>query len=166
MADARIGAELAARVAAAWPDILDRISEGETIPGACAVHGLKRAHVRAWRVADPERLQEWNDARVASADAFADEALATARNTEVDAAYARVLVDTLKWAAAKRNPDHYADRSRHDINVKTLDLGPILARAEARLAAQRVIEGEVLRPALGAVQQSADSELDLANSLF
>jgi hypothetical protein len=67
---------------------------------------------------------------------------------------------------AKRDPDRYADRSRHDINVKTLDLGPILARAEARLAAQRVVEGEVLRPALGAVQQSADSELELAKSLF
>src|SRR3990167_8868336 len=112
MADARIGAQLAARGAAASPDILDRISEGATIPAACAEHGLKRAHVRAWRVVDPERLREWEDARVASADAFADEALATARNTKVDAAYARVLVDTLKWAAAKRNPDHYAEIGR------------------------------------------------------
>jgi hypothetical protein len=49
---------------------------------------------------------------------------------------------------AKRDPDRYADRSRHDINVKTLDLTPILQRAEARLAlaqaAGQVIEGVVL----------------------
>ena len=144
----RIGAETAAKCAAAWPDVLARIAGGSTIAEAVAAHGLEPQHLFAFRTGDEQRRQAWEDARRASADSFADEALATARNADLDSAHARVLTDTLKWAAAKRNPDHYADRSRHDVNVKSLDLTPILERAEARLqlaqAAGRVVEGIVL----------------------
>jgi hypothetical protein len=45
-------------------------------------------------------------------------------------------VDTLKWAAAKRNPDHYSDRTRVDVR-QTVDYAGILSRAELRLAQMR-----------------------------
>jgi len=128
--------------------VVARIANGQDIDQAVEAHGLTSNALWAFRAGREDLQAEWTEARLASADSFADEALRTARDSDLDPAHARVLVDTLKWAAAKRNPDHYADRSRHDINVKTLDLTPILQRAEARLAlaqaAGQVIEGVVL----------------------
>jgi hypothetical protein len=66
-----------------------------------------------------------------------------------------VKCNVLQWAAEKRDPERYAPRSKHDLTVKTLDLSPILLRAEQRLAASRVIQGEVLRPLL-TVRTAAD----------
>jgi hypothetical protein len=162
----RISTTTAEKCAAAWPEILPRLRDGELVTKVAAAYELTRSELWAYRNASPELRAEWADAMVDSSDALCETALETASNTDIDPKRARVLCDLLMLVAEKRNPERYAQRSRHDINVKTLDLGPILARAEARLAAQRVIEGEVLRPALGAVQQSADPELDIANSLF
>lgn len=159
-----------ARIAAAWPEMLDEIAAGALCREVLTDRGLSKTSVRRYRLADPARVAEWREAIADSAADLNDEHLATARNTDMDPSRMRAKLNALEWQMAKRDPDRYADRSRHDINVKTLDLGPILARAEARLAAQRVVEGEVLRPALGAVRKQED-ELDAvvaeqANSLF
>jgi hypothetical protein len=155
-----------ARIEAAWQDMLDEIAAGALCRDVLAERGLSKTSVRRYRMADAQRVADWREAIADSAVELNDEHLATLRNTDMDPSRMRAKLNGLEWQMAKRDPDRYADRSRHDINVKTLDLGPILARAEARLAAQRVIEGEVLRPALDAPQQSADSELELAKSLF
>jgi terminase small subunit-like protein len=109
----------------------------------------------AYRTDSEELRGKWNDALRDSADSLFDEALQTARDSKLDSRHARVKCAVLQWAAEKRDPDRYAPRSKHDLTVKTLDLSPILARAEARLAASRIIEGEVLRPML-AVRTAAD----------
>jgi len=154
----RISAETAARIAPVWSEICERIAAGELVQTVAVDYGLSRAMLWAFRAGDDARMKEWAGAMVGSADAYFDEAIETARNPEVDPKRARVLCNVLMLAAEKRDPDRYAQRSRHDLNIKTLDLGPILARAEARLAASRVIEGEVLRPALtnDATQQTRD----------
>ena len=166
----RISDETRQACAAAWDDILAAIEGGELIADACRAHGLKESHVRAYKRDDPELGRQWNDARRDSAGQLEDEALATVRNSNVDAAYARVLVDTLKWAAAKRNPDHYAERTRQDINVKTLDYSAILARAEARLAQQRapaLIDGRTGALLPDIAGDALDAVLsDAAKSLF
>lgn len=122
--------------AAAWDDVLARIEAGELIDQATAEHGLNRNIMVAYARSDPALLDQWRGAREASASALEERALATASNRDLDPAHARVYVDTLKWAAAKRNPDHYSDRTRVDVR-QTVDFAGILARAEGRLAELR-----------------------------
>ena len=144
----RIGAETAAKCAAAWPDVLARLNDGETVKAICASLELTPNMLWAFRAAEPDRRQAWEDAMRDSAMALVDEAMDTARNDDIDPNRARVRCNVLQWAAEKRDPERYAQRSRHDVNVKSLDLTPILERAEARLqlaqAAGRVVEGIVL----------------------
>jgi len=145
----------------AWPDILASIEAGELIARSCAEYGLTVQCLMAYKRDSAELGRQWTAARAASASALEEMALETVSNSAIDSSYARVRVDTLKWAAAKRNPDHYADRSRHDINVRTIDYTQVLQRAERRLAAQaagQVIEAEVLRPALAAITHSSESD--------
>lgn len=57
-------------------------------------------------------------ARIISAGALEDEALTVARASTAETYGAdRVLIDTLKWAAAKRYPKEYGDRVTQDVNV-------------------------------------------------
>ncbi|TFH48661.1 MAG: hypothetical protein E4H01_05915 [Lysobacterales bacterium] len=145
----RIGPEKRARAAAAWPDILQQLATGATVLDACKAHGLERGHLWAYRADNPDLRQQWNDAMRDSADALFDEALDTARNSQLDSRHARNKCNVLQWAAEKRDPDRYAPRSRHDLTVRTLDLSPILLRAEQRLALARTVEGVVIgAPAL------------------
>ena len=144
----RIGAEQAAKVAAVWPDVLSRLRVGELVSVVAESYDLSRGDLWAYRNADPNLRGAWADAMLDSADALCEIALETASNTDIDAKRAQVMCNMLMLVAEKRNPERYAQRSRHDINVKTLDLTPILQRAEARLAlaqaAGQVIEGVVL----------------------
>ena len=144
----RISVETAARIAAAWPALLDALAAGQVMAPVYAAAGFSADMVRCWRAQDQARETEWDKAREQSADALADMALAVANNDKVDPAHARVRIDTYKWAAAKRNPRAYSDKATLDVNVKTVDLTRIIEAANARLAAAqvaRVVEGEVVR---------------------
>ena len=159
----RIGIETVEKCAAAWSDVLPRLRDGELVSKVAEEYGLTRAHLWAYRNADPGLRAEWAEAMLDSADALAEIALETARNTDIDSRRARVMCDMLMLVAAKRNPERYADRSRHDINVRTIDYTQVLQRAERRLAAQaagQVIEAEVLRPALAAMRDSSESDAE------
>ena len=155
MADCRIGAETAARIAAAWPDLLNEIAAGAEVRKALSSAGITRGMIRAYLAETPGARAQWDDAREASADAFMDEALAVAMDniSKDDASHARTRIDTLKWAARIRNPRLYGDKAQLDVNVRTVDLTRIIEAANARLAAAqapRVVEGEVMRAALPA----------------
>lgn len=146
MTTARIGDATRAQVAVAWSDLLDQLAAGELMAPVYLKHGLTRDSVRCWRAENPEREKEWDAAREQSADAYAERALEVAYNGGSNPAHARVMVDTLKWAAAKRNPRAYSDRVDHNVTVKTIDLTRIIEAANARLAAAhagRIIEHEV-----------------------
>lgn len=135
--------EVAAKVAAAFPDILQAISNGARVDQTCALHGLDRRIVWQYWSTDPQRRTQWYDAMKESADAFADKALDAAENASRDAKAARVQLATYQWLAEKRDPDRYGQRMRTDVNIKTVDLTKIIQDANARLiAAQqgRVIE--------------------------
>lgn len=156
MAD-RIGPETRERIRQAWPTILADIAAGELVGPSIAKHGLSNGELRAWRATEPGTQDEWEAAREASADAFADMALQVASSPAKDAAHARTYVDTLKWAARTRNPRRYGEKQQVDLNVRTIDLTRIIADANARLSAarQQAIEGEVLRQALPAPELDA-----------
>lgn len=176
----RISPELAARVRAAWPELLSAVESGARMDHAIAAAGLKREWVRAFKVLEPGAQAEWEDAREHSADAFSDEGLEIARNryttlqpgepgnekgieplvVRVDPAAARVHLDYLKWMAAKRNPRAYSDKAQLDVNVKTIDLTRIISEANARLAAgraPRILEHVVDQ----AIEHSASKLLEL-----
>lgn len=145
------------RIARAWSDILADIAAGELVKEAHGKRNISRGEIRAFLARAPARRIEWDEAREASADAFADEALEVSRTpntTQVEASDARTRIDTLKWAARIRNPRLYGDRNTVDLNVRTVDLTRIISDANARLEASkalgRVIEGEVIRQALPA----------------
>lgn len=174
--------ELKAKCAAAWSDILARIADGGTIEAACKAHGLAKESLRQYRAGNPQLMQAWEDARLASADSFFEEAMAVARDPHIDVVvlkdeageplldaenrprtqqvrrYAdstRVLVDTLKWAAAKRNPRVYNDKSSIDVNVKTVDLTAIIRDANARLAAAK--HGQIIDGTYNRVPEATDA---------
>ena len=141
----RIGAETAARIAAAWPGVLNAIAAGELVRDALNSAAISRGMLRAYLAGDAGAKREWDEAREASADAFMDQALDVANNRTDDATHARTRIDTLKWAARIRNPRLYGDKAQLDVNVRTIDLTRIIEAANARLAearAGRVIEHE------------------------
>ena len=143
----RLGEELKARIAAAWPAICDAVSEGAHVGDTFKRYGFTRGQCAAFQSYSPEGRADWEKAREASADSFFDQAQAIANSPGPDAKIARVKLQALQWLAGKRNPRAYGDRSVVDLNVRSVDLTRIISDANARLAAARVIEGQVV-PAL------------------
>ena len=68
----RIGPDTEARIAAAWPDILEQIADGAEVRRALADAGFTRGMVRAYLANTPGARAQWDDAREASADAYFD----------------------------------------------------------------------------------------------
>ena len=135
------------RIAKAWPELMDTLANGQLVHVALAAAGISRDQMRAYKAGNPQACKEWDMAREDSADAFMDDALATANNPALDPAHARVKVDTLKWAARIRNPRLYGDKAQLDVNVRTVDLTRIIQDANARLAAAqagRIIDAQVI----------------------
>lgn len=93
--------------------LCQRIADGENVLDVCNDPGMPAwSTLCGWRVRNPDFAAAYARARVASAEALEMAALrksmeATDKDT---AAAARVQVDALKWAAAKRNPRIYGDR--------------------------------------------------------
>jgi hypothetical protein len=160
----RLGPETVARIEAAWLDLIETVASGGLIGAGIRAKGLTPDQVRVYRTTNPQAAKEWEEARIQSADAFADEIQATIDNRELDSQFARVRVDSLKWLASKRNPRIYSDKAIIDMNVRAVDLTQIIRDAQLRLAqarAGRLVNGESERvlddaPALG---------LELANIL-
>lgn len=132
------------KVAAAFPDILQAIRDGARVDLTCAAHGLDRRTVWAYWSNTPALRAAWYDAMKESADAFLDKAMDAAENAGRDAKAARVQLAAYQWIAEKRDPERYGQRTRTDLNIKTIDLTRIIQDANARLAAVnsgRIIEG-------------------------
>jgi hypothetical protein len=147
----RISAETSARIAQAWPGLLDAIAGGSQVKDALAKANISRDMVRAYLRDVAGARQEWDEAREASAEEFFDQAQDIACNAQTDPASARVRLAALQWLASKRNPRVYGERAQLDVNVRTVDLTRIIQDANARLAAAhagRIIEGVIVRPAL------------------
>jgi len=143
MANTRISQETRARMFAAWEGILGKVADGALVGKTLESAGFSREMLRAF-LYDPERKKEWDTARELSADAFFDQAQEIANSCDADPKAARVRLQALMWLASKRNPRVYSEKAQLDINVRTLDLTPIISAANARLAASRVpmvIEG-------------------------
>lgn len=133
----RISAETIARLTASWELLLQDVADGKPIQAAIRARGFSPDMVRAYKRDVANAREQWDDARQQSADAFADEILATIDNSGMDPQHARVRVDALKWLAAKRNPRVYSERVDHNLTVRTVDLTKVIADARERVRARR-----------------------------
>jgi hypothetical protein len=131
-----------ALIAQHWPDILDKIRHGARIDLTAAEYDLTRADLWAYRHAKPDLVAQRYDAIKDSADAFVDQMVRVMDDAGKDAKAARVRLAGLQWIAEKRDPDRYGQRTRADINVKTVDLTAIIRDANARLAAAK--QGQII----------------------
>jgi hypothetical protein len=67
--------------------------------------------VRTWIVAQEEWFRRYQKTKALLGQAFAEEAIQIAReSTSQSTAIDRVLIETLKWAAAKANPVEYGEK--------------------------------------------------------
>jgi hypothetical protein len=142
---ASISSEKRARIDILWPEILQAIRDGARIDHTAAAHSLTRADLWAFRAGNPALVAAWYDAIKDSADSFVDQMVDVMKEAEGNAKGARVKASILQWIAEKRDPDRYGQRTRADINVKTVDLTAIIKDANARLAAAkepRLIQGD------------------------
>lgn len=133
----RIGPELRAKIAAAWPAVCAAVADGGHVGNTYAAHGFTRGQAAAFLASDPEARRAWEEAREQSADTFFDQMLDIANNPGPDPKDARVRFDTLRWIAGKRNPRYYGEKAQLDVNVKTVDLTAVIAQANDRLARAR-----------------------------
>lgn len=141
----RISAEKQQKIAEHWPAILQAIRDGARIDHTAAAHGLIRADLWAYRHGKPDLVAAWYDAIKDSADSFVDQMVDVMSEADTNAKGARVKASILQWIAEKRDPDRYGQRTRADINVKTVDLTAIIKDANARLAAAKqpqLVQGE------------------------
>lgn len=95
-------------------EVLRRMREGESLRSIAASVGVPYSTLQTWMVETVPEGQ-YARAREAQADAHADEALAVAAQAargELDPQGARLLVDTLKWRAAKFHRHRYGDQQQ------------------------------------------------------
>jgi hypothetical protein len=104
--------------------VLDGMAEGKTLAdtvrdiarqqrkaGKIGDAVLTQGQVRRWVVEDETQFVQYQRMKRLLGQAFAEEALHIAReSTTSSTALDRVLIDTLKWAAAKANPSEYGEK--------------------------------------------------------
>lgn len=97
-------------------DAVDRMRNGQSIRSIAKVYGMSFSalHERLTRELTPDQYAR---AREAQADAHADQACEVAikalrASSSEEVAARRLLVDTLKWRAAKFHPNRYSDKQQ------------------------------------------------------
>lgn len=97
--------------------VLDGMAEGhtlqETVKRVAKARGeaLTPGAVRRWIVAEEAWFLRYQRTKTLLGQAFAEEAILVAReSTSSTTAMDRVLIETLKWAAAKANPVEYGEK--------------------------------------------------------
>jgi hypothetical protein len=86
---------------------------GETVKKVARLRGepLTPGQVRRWIAGEEEWFLRYQKTKTLLGQAFAEEAILVAReSTSSTTAMDRVLIETLKWAAAKANPVEYGEK--------------------------------------------------------
>lgn len=100
--------------------ILERVAEGRSIVKTLAEPGMPTytAWMR-WLQNDPDLVERYARAKDDSADAHADKITNVAEKVEsgeLDPQAGRVVIDAMKWTAAKLKPKRYGDFQRTEIS--------------------------------------------------
>jgi hypothetical protein len=135
-------------------EICRRIGEGETLRSICGLdHMPAHTTVLRWLRENEVFRTQYARAREIQADSLADEMLDVARSaTNQDANAKRVLIDALKWRAAKLRPKIYGDRMRIETekpeNLSRLSVAELRERLATRLRSAGFPE-EAIRALVG-----------------
>lgn len=131
--------------------VLLAMTEGETLAEAAADEGVKPSTVRGWIAADPALMAEYMAVKRLQAQAWAEEAILVAReSTTQSATKDRLLVDTLKWAAAKASPAEFGDKQTvehqgaQEIKVRVVEDDVTALPAARRAALTNAVEATVV----------------------
>jgi len=89
--------------------ICERIANGETLRAICREIGFLPSTVIMWTIQNKTFFEQYTQARLKQADAYADMILDEAFNSH-DAQIGRLRVDALKWVASKLAPKRYGDK--------------------------------------------------------
>jgi hypothetical protein len=110
--------------------ICQRLAEGQSLRQICRDETMPaRTSVWAWLRKDREFMNHYARAREDQAESLFDEAIDIAREHE-DPAKARVLIDTLKWAAGKLKPKKFGDKIEHTVQQDFIPLDELRRRIE------------------------------------
>lgn len=91
--------------------VLEGMSNGKTVADTARLLKIPAGNIRQWIARDPEVYAEYQRMRPLLGASFAEEAIRVAReSTTQTTAMDRVLIDTLKWAAAKSAPMEYGEK--------------------------------------------------------
>ena len=128
--------------------VLDGMASGQTLQDAAKASNVSASTVRQWIMADEESYRLYVKARLMQGQAMAEEAIRVARDTtNSSSASDRLLIETLKWAASKANPQEYGDKQTVEhqgaqtLQVKVIedDVPVRNARAVGNAIAQSVV---------------------------
>lgn len=136
-------------------DVLEKMTGGQTLQDAAKAHGVHANAVRRWVMEDEELYRRYTKARLMQGQAMAEEAIRVARETtNASSASDRLLIETLKWAASKANPQEFGDRQTVEhqgaqtLQVKVVedDLPVRNPKAIGNAVAQSVVAIPLLAP--------------------
>lgn len=128
------------------PALLELVAEGKSLRAACRDKGFHAPSTHTFIESDKERREQYARAKDLRAEHFQEQALTLGLaaalgqkvdGKSVDAAGLRVLLDAIKWAAARMSPKT-APSQRHVISYADLSADQRRARLmelEAELAA-------------------------------
>jgi hypothetical protein len=116
--------------------VLARMAEGETVVEAVKTLKLTvtPGTVRKWMAEREEWLAAYQTAKKLLGNALAEEAIRVAReSSSYSSASDRVLIETLKWAAAKANPAEYGEKQTVEHQgAQTLQIKVVEVEGEVR----------------------------------
>jgi hypothetical protein len=91
--------------------VLEAMCRGETVDSAAKAQGVASGTVRQWFARDEAWRGRYREARLIQGQAMAEEAVRIAREaTNYSTSVDKLLIETLKWAAAKANPAEYGEK--------------------------------------------------------
>lgn len=147
--------------------VLEGMSNGKTVADTARLLKIPAGRIRTWLVRDPELYEEYRRMRPLLGAAFAEEAIRVAReSTSQTTAMDRVLIDTLKWAAAKAAPVEYGEKQvvehqgQQTLQVKVLEedapVRNVKALKESVVAASLASATEIISLPAPQTEQSAE----------
>jgi hypothetical protein len=139
--------------------VLAGMAEGQTLQDTvqrvAKAEGLKLTpgQVRQWMVRNEEWFGRYQKTKALLGQAFAEEAIQIARDsTSQSTAIDRVLIETLKWAAAKTNPAEYGERQTVEhqgaqtLQVKVVEENVPLRNVEQKRALESAVMQVIALP--------------------
>jgi transposase-like protein len=139
--------------------LLEKIASGSTMAGLARELNISNLSLYHWVKKDPDRQERFRQARALAADAWAEECLDIADQSDgVSANADRLRVETRKWLAGVTNPDKYKSaptQTAVQVNVNQMHLDALKQLSAGNDVAEPV---EVIT---APIKQVSSSNLDV-----